>query len=181
MAGTADPAVLYEVSEHIAQITLNRPENRNSMTEDVLEGLAAAVAQVRADDDLRCVIVTGKGKSFCAGADFKSQLQRDGDGGGRTLLPNERSFAMYSPFLSMLDIEIPLIGALNGHAASPHQRQNPTIRPFSPRRSIMSRTMTARNVALMRQPTAQWSRCQRRLAATRYAEYLEAAPLAPRT
>jgi enoyl-CoA hydratase/carnithine racemase len=110
----SEPAVLYEEKDHIATLTLNRPENRNSMTEDVLEGLRAAVARAREDAELRCLIVTGRGKSFCAGADFKSQIQRGG--GERRLLPNERSFAMYSPFLSLLEVEVPVIGALNGHA-----------------------------------------------------------------
>ncbi|HTO55858.1 MAG TPA: enoyl-CoA hydratase/isomerase family protein [Myxococcota bacterium] len=112
----SDPAVLYEVKDYVATITLNRPENRNSMTEDVLEGLRAAVTQARDDSELRCVVVTGRGKSFCAGADFKSQIQRAESGSGRRQLPNERSFAMYSPFLSLLEIEVPVIGALNGHA-----------------------------------------------------------------
>ncbi|HXX48916.1 MAG TPA: enoyl-CoA hydratase/isomerase family protein [Myxococcota bacterium] len=112
----SDPAVLYEEKDHVATITLNRPENRNSMTEDVLEGLRAAVARVKEDASLRCVIVTGRGKSFCAGADFRSQIQRSDVAGERKLLPNERSFAMYSPFLSLLQIEVPVIGALNGHA-----------------------------------------------------------------
>jgi enoyl-CoA hydratase/carnithine racemase len=55
--------------------------------------------------------VTGTGTSFSAGADFKSTIQR---ADGRS--PGERSFAMYEPFLSLLDIEVPIIGALNGHA-----------------------------------------------------------------
>jgi enoyl-CoA hydratase len=111
----AEPAVLYEVRDRIAEITLNRPENRNSMTDDVLEGLREAVTRVKEDRDLRCLIVTGRGKSFCAGADFKSGAQRD-DPGGAAVLPHERSFAMYSPFLSLLDVEVPIVGALNGHA-----------------------------------------------------------------
>jgi enoyl-CoA hydratase/carnithine racemase len=110
----SEAAVLLAIKDHVAEITLNRPENRNSMTDDVLEGLRAAVSQVRDDADVRCAIVTGRGSSFCAGADFKSQVQRD-DGSGRAL-PNERSFAMYSPFLSLLELEVPTIGALNGHA-----------------------------------------------------------------
>jgi enoyl-CoA hydratase/carnithine racemase len=110
----ADPAVLYEVKDHIATITLNRPDNRNSMTEDILSGIETSVAEVRRDPEVRCVIITGKGRSFSAGADFRSQVQRPT--GGRELLPNERSFAMYSPFLSVLDIEVPVVGALNGHA-----------------------------------------------------------------
>ena len=111
----SEPAVLYEAKDYIATVTLNRPENRNSMTDDVLEGLRACVARVKEDPELRCVIITGRGKSFCAGADFKSGAQRDG-GSARKLLPNERSFAMYSPFLGVLQIEIPVIGALQGHA-----------------------------------------------------------------
>jgi enoyl-CoA hydratase/carnithine racemase len=111
----AEAAVLYQVEDQIAQITLNRPENRNSMTPDVLGGLADAVGQARADGDLRCVIITGSGRSFCAGADFKSGAQTDTGRAGYQA-PNERSFAMYQPFLSVLDIEVPVIGALNGHA-----------------------------------------------------------------
>ena len=110
----SEPAVLYEVDDTVAEITLNRPENRNSMTEDVFRGLQEAVAEARADRKLRCVIVTGRGKSFCAGADFKSGVQRgDGD---EYVSPHERSFAMYQPFLAVLGSEVPVIGALNGHA-----------------------------------------------------------------
>ncbi len=107
-----EPAVLYDAKDHIATITLNRPENRNSMTPDVLQGLSDAVAEARGDSDVRCVIITGRGKSFCAGADFKSRGSADaGD-----LPPHERSFAMYSHFLKVLEIEVPTIAALNGHA-----------------------------------------------------------------
>ncbi len=99
----AEPAVLYEVVDRIATITLNRPENRNSMTNEVLEGLLEAVGEVRRDGDVRCLVVTGSGKSFCAGADFKSQVQRSEQVGPRKL-PHERSFAMYGPFLSLLEV-----------------------------------------------------------------------------
>jgi enoyl-CoA hydratase/carnithine racemase len=97
----------------IGVITLNRPDNRNSMTPELLDGFAAAIAAVRARDELRALVITGRGACFSAGADFKSQLQRDG--GGRTLRPHERSYAMYEPFLSVLDVEVPVIAALNGH------------------------------------------------------------------
>ncbi len=112
----SEPAVLFETKDHVAEITLNRPENRNSMTDDVLEGLRDAVAAVRADRDVRCVIVTGRGKSFCAGADFKTGVQRDDGPTEDFRLPNERSFGMYAPFLSILDIEVPTIAAMQGHA-----------------------------------------------------------------
>jgi len=111
----AEPAVLYAVRDHVAEITLNRPDNRNSMTEDVFQGLNEAVAQVKADRELRCVIITGRGRSFCAGADFKAGVQRGGDD-GEFVLPNERSYGMYQPFLQILDIEVPTIAAMQGHA-----------------------------------------------------------------
>lgn len=109
-----EPAVLYETKDLIAQITLNRPENRNSMTEEVLDGFREAVSRVHRDSELRCVIITGTGKSFCAGADFRSQIQRGDPEGGS--LPQERSFAMYEPFLALLRVEIPIVAAMNGHA-----------------------------------------------------------------
>jgi enoyl-CoA hydratase/carnithine racemase len=114
----SEPAVLYEVADHVATVTLNRPDNRNSMTPDVLAGLADAVARLRSDTDLRCAIVTGRGPSFCAGADFRSRGAPGSppDPAAPALPPHERSFATYAPFLSLLDVEIPVIAAMQGHA-----------------------------------------------------------------
>ena len=61
-------SVLYESDGRIATLTLNRPENRNSMTPDVMARFRACVARARADRELRCVVITGRGASFCAGA-----------------------------------------------------------------------------------------------------------------
>ena len=107
----SDPAVRFSVSDAVGVLTLNRPDNRNSMTPDLLEAFTAATAQARAAD-LRCLVVTGAGSCFSAGADFKSNTQRGAD----HRAPNERSYAMYEPFLSLLDITVPVVGALNGHA-----------------------------------------------------------------
>ena len=111
----SEPAVLYELRDSSAEIALNRPENGNSMTYEVLEGLRECGERARGSD-ARCVIVTGSGKSFCAGADLRSGLQRDGAGAAAHRTPNERSFAMYEPFLSLLRIEVPVIAAMQGHA-----------------------------------------------------------------
>jgi enoyl-CoA hydratase/carnithine racemase len=107
-------AVLYHREDTTGVITLNRPDNRNSMTPELLDAFAHASRQAMSDQQIRCVVITGNGRCFSAGADFKSQLQREDD--ARPLMPAERSFAMYEPFLSVLDIEVPVIGALNGHA-----------------------------------------------------------------
>jgi enoyl-CoA hydratase/carnithine racemase len=108
-------AARYEARDRIGVITLDRPDNRNSMTPELLDAFARASAAARADRTIRALVVTGTGACFSAGADFKSGsfgLQRGGD----ALQPDERSYAMYEPFLSLLDVEVPIIGALNGHA-----------------------------------------------------------------
>ncbi|MCX5745372.1 MAG: enoyl-CoA hydratase/isomerase family protein [Proteobacteria bacterium] len=106
------PAVRYHLDGTVGVLTLNRPDNRNSMTPELLDAFATASASARADTRLRALVVTGTGACFSAGADFKSTIQRAGD----TRAPNERSYAMYEPFLTLLDIAVPVIGALNGHA-----------------------------------------------------------------
>lgn len=110
---SADP-VLLDVAEGIAMITLNRPENRNSMTPEVLARFRECVAAVRDDPSVRVVIVTGTGASFCAGADFRATPAVSGAAGDG--LPAQRSFATYEPFLSVFELEVPTIAAMNGHA-----------------------------------------------------------------
>ncbi len=110
----SEPAVLYAARDGIGELTLNRPDNRNAMTPDVLAGLAAAVEEAKADRALRCVIVTGRGKSFCAGADFRAEREETLE--GPYMAPHERSYRTYAPFLSLLDLEVPTVAALQGHA-----------------------------------------------------------------
>lgn len=105
-------AVTYVRDGAVGMITLDRPDNRNSMTPELLDAFALASAEAARDPSARCVVITGTGGSFSAGADFKSTIQRDGE----TKTASERSFGMYEPFLSVLDIAVPVIGALNGHA-----------------------------------------------------------------
>lgn len=104
------PPVHYTCKRRVGEIVLDRPDNRNSMTPELLGAFATAVEAARADTELRCLVVRGTGTCFSAGADFKSTLQI-GEG-----LPSQQSFSMYRPFLSLLDVEVPVIAALNGHA-----------------------------------------------------------------
>lgn len=109
---STEEAVLYEARDGVGVITLNRADNRNSMTPELLEAFAKASAAARADESLRALVITGKGNCFSAGADFKSNLQLGDD----SLLDHQRSYRMYEPFLEVLDIKVPVIAALNGHA-----------------------------------------------------------------
>jgi len=71
-----------------------------------------AIGQARRDQGIRCLVVTGTGRCFSAGADLRSSMQRS-DLGKPSI---EASFAMYEPFLQVLDVEVPVIAAMNGHA-----------------------------------------------------------------
>ena len=63
--------VLYEKNEHIAIITLNRPERLNAITQELLTGLIEQLETARKDDTVVAVILTGAGRAFCAGEDLK--------------------------------------------------------------------------------------------------------------
>jgi 3-hydroxypropionyl-coenzyme A dehydratase len=65
-----DELVLYEVSEGVATVTLNDPEKRNRLSQEMLIQLVAAIKRARDDEAARAVVLTGAGKAFCAGADL---------------------------------------------------------------------------------------------------------------
>ena len=64
--------ILYEVSEGIATITLNRPDNLNAFTGRMMHEIISALDITDADDDVKVVIFTGAGRAYCAGADLSS-------------------------------------------------------------------------------------------------------------
>ncbi|WP_374724540.1 enoyl-CoA hydratase/isomerase family protein [Calidifontibacillus erzurumensis] len=70
--------LLFEVENHIATITLNRPEAYNAFSEEMITKWIEALETVRDDDSIRVVIVKGNGKSFCAGGDVKAMQAGEG-------------------------------------------------------------------------------------------------------
>lgn len=77
----AGDVVLFEVEDHVALITLNRPEAMNAMNGELSRALSESLQRVEDDPDVRVGILTGNGRAFCAGADLKERA-RTGDGGG---------------------------------------------------------------------------------------------------
>jgi len=74
----AQPAVLYACDAAIARITLNRPDSRNALSPEMIEGLHAALARARDDAGARVVVLTGAGeRAFCAGGDLGGRGFRD--------------------------------------------------------------------------------------------------------
>lgn len=75
--------VLFSIdTNHIATITLNRPESNNAFTWDMFREIEAILSFCSEDDSVRAVVITGAGKHFCAGGDIKSFKQRIEDGTG---------------------------------------------------------------------------------------------------
>ncbi|GAA4410148.1 enoyl-CoA hydratase [Quisquiliibacterium transsilvanicum] len=75
--GTQD--LLAELDEGVLTITLNRPDARNAMSRAMNEALAAQLAAAELDPEVRCIVLTGAGKGFCAGGDVKG-MAASGDG-----------------------------------------------------------------------------------------------------
>lgn len=65
-----EEAVLYTVENNIATITMNRPKSLNSMNDGLINGLHAALDKAESDPNVRCLVLTGAGKAFCAGGDL---------------------------------------------------------------------------------------------------------------
>jgi len=65
-------ATLYDIRQGAAWITLNRPDNRNALSATLVNELHAHLGQAIADPAVRCIVLTGNGPAFCAGADLQS-------------------------------------------------------------------------------------------------------------
>ncbi len=117
MTGAA-PVVLVHTEDHVATITLNRPEARNALNRALMHGLWDAVAAAGEDPDVRAVIVTGADPAFCAGVDLKevagevppSESPRQPGRG-----PERDANGLFR-FLPVIDK--PVIGAVNGVAVT---------------------------------------------------------------
>ena len=101
-------AVEFETRDHLAIITLNRPEARNAVNGDVAQGMEAALDAIEEDRNLRAAILTANGKAFCAGADLKEVAA----GNGRALSTKRGGFAG----LVTRERSKPLVAAITGSA-----------------------------------------------------------------
>ena len=110
--------IAFDVSDHIATITLNRPDKLNAFTGTMMNEMIDAFDETDANDDVRAVIVTGAGRGFCAGADLSSGGETFSRGGG-----GEPTGAEQVPrdggglvTLRIFESKKPVIAAINGPA-----------------------------------------------------------------
>jgi enoyl-CoA hydratase/carnithine racemase len=94
-------------------LTIAREERRNALNADVLDALREGVLSVRADPEIRAVVITGAGeRAFCAGGDLKP----DAEGDPFRIDPAERDNPVVRLFQEIIDAPVPVIARVNGHA-----------------------------------------------------------------
>lgn len=102
--------ILYDVKEHIATLTFNRPERLNATTWPMRHEIADAVRKAEADDAVRVLVVTGAGRAFCAGMDVKAKAEGTND------TPVDMRMNPHPVPAAFLAMEKPVVAAINGVA-----------------------------------------------------------------
>ena len=99
-------------SEGVVLLTLDLPDRRNAMTDELTAAWVAAVDALRGDRGVRCVVVTGAGRAFCAGGD----LGWLASGGASVDALRDKMLPFYRAWLSLRELDVPSIAAVNGPA-----------------------------------------------------------------
>jgi 2-(1,2-epoxy-1,2-dihydrophenyl)acetyl-CoA isomerase len=107
-------AILVSIENQVAWVTLNRPDARNAVNDDMREELLGVFADARTNPDIRALVLTGAGKGFCTGADLSRRGAGPiGPGAAREML-RTRSQRLIR---ALWELEKPVIAAVNGVAA----------------------------------------------------------------
>ncbi|XOV86493.1 MAG: enoyl-CoA hydratase/isomerase family protein [Pseudomonadota bacterium] len=101
-------ATLYEIKDGAAWITLNRPENRNALSAVLVNELYDHLLESNQNDEVRCIVITGTGPAFCAGADLKSPPGQIAGGG--------KAIPYADVLTAIVESPKPVIAAINGAA-----------------------------------------------------------------
>jgi methylglutaconyl-CoA hydratase len=113
MSEDSNATILYAVEGRIARITLNRPEKRNALNDELITGLKDALRRADHDEDLRAVVLSGAGSDFCAGADLAALREVS----TATVAENiEDARSLMELFLLIREVRIPVISAVRGRA-----------------------------------------------------------------
>ena len=94
-------------------LTLNRPEKRNALNDDLIAALKGALRVANEDSDLRAIVIRGAGKDFCSGADL-SAIQKIANSSYEENVEDARSLA--DLFMLIRNISVPVIAAVHGRA-----------------------------------------------------------------
>ena len=108
--------LLLEKEDHIAILTLNRPDKLNAISMDMRNFLPLAMQEVQDDNDMRALIITGSGRGFCSGADVAVQAAQAS--GGQPVPSRHEMVSLVGDFILAFEkINKPVIAAINGVVA----------------------------------------------------------------
>jgi methylglutaconyl-CoA hydratase len=105
--------VLFKVEESVARITLNRPDKRNALNDELIAGLKTALQEADRTPNVRVVLIEGAGKDFCSGADL-SALQKIANASVSENADDARS--LVELFLLIRKLSVPVVAAVRGRA-----------------------------------------------------------------
>jgi hypothetical protein len=117
MTTQTEPAVLFEVTDSVGWITLNRPKAYNALNRELAEQLLDAVIRCDEDGGVRAVVITGKGPSFCAGGDIKQMMTAAESDGHAGAFLKTLTVSLHETIATMAHMSKPVITAVNGAAA----------------------------------------------------------------
>ena len=115
IAVTDFECLTYEVSNHIATLTINRPDRRNALNRRAYAEIEAGFRAASADRDVRCLIITGADPAFCSGEDVKEMMTGKEKDKSIARLTSVRP-APTPAAVAALECEVPVIAAINGAA-----------------------------------------------------------------
>src|SRR6267154_2117835 len=105
--------VLYGVDRSIARVTLNRPEKRNALNDELIGALKEALRRADRDESVNVVVLSGAGDDFCSGADLEA-LHKISIATVAENLEDARS--LMELFLLIREVRVPVISAVQGRA-----------------------------------------------------------------
>jgi methylglutaconyl-CoA hydratase len=109
------PAVVVEVDDGVATITLAAPATRNTLTMATVTGLLDALAAADDDPSVRVIVLTNQGKVFCAGADLSEQRGAAGAAAGDASVGTNRLVQLLQ---AIQGSRVPVVGRIDGHAVA---------------------------------------------------------------
>jgi len=110
-------SIIYEQDQRVVTITLNRPDTRNALSGDLIDGLIDALEKANKDKNVGCVILTGAGKSFSSGGNLQEiKNMTTKDNMSQSQLEKWYRFGIQKIPLTMNAIDVPIVAAVNGHA-----------------------------------------------------------------
>jgi enoyl-CoA hydratase/carnithine racemase len=113
---TTEQRVAISIADHVATVTLTRPEKHNALDVAMFEAIAAAASQVAAEPGVRAVVLHGEGPSFCSGLDVAGVMANQPDSDD-LMAPLRGPFPNWfqRPAYGWVEVPVPVIAAIHGH------------------------------------------------------------------